>query len=947
MAATINTNTITNLPEVWASDDSREQKYQFRSIERTGYLTVTELVRDFLADAANEAALTIVNVAITETHMSTYAQRTAAGIENFIQYTQVDPTQPKFLSQRIRKITSMGAGYNVDDELVHYVVGARANVKIKVTSVDTDGVKGITGFTVLNSGEYNTSVNPMGTNKLFEFRRRVNPKATMTLNKDYSYEEDTAGNDFYFQSRHEGNGWPKIGGVGGLHQEGPTVVPSYKGPILSTATAAASLPTMIWSLSFGWDRSQTSGSVQTLGPDINQPPGRGGPSDLKSLSVYTFTSSVAQSTTALASGSGTRWPVDGIWANIKPQNNSQIFPGSEILLKPGFANAESYIPPGTIITKVDEIEVVDGLIATSSGSPVSYQFYEKTGKYIYMTLSGNVKIDKGDAFYTRGNGALFSDNTTTGDTAEIFQVVCEATERIDPLAAGRAQVSATLQTLNGTSVRLTNITHGKTAWAPTIFEGALITSGAGIDLGGATVANVANIQYSMTAGQTTANIVTDIPLPTSLNAAVNKTLTFDLPTGQPWRLAFMANGKQTLAVAVGTAVQLRNDANVKVARIADYTGGINDITGYVGDVPSKVTLSTTDKFTSSAGSIGGPTDNTTIINGKTGYPKTGGNILTITTMTPTDTVYPGYYLDMSTIGGALNGQAIKGTQIKEQILPLATGEKLNNVGRYYVTKNYVTAATIAYTSTTWAKVIDRDIDSSNLSEGFINRSVRVSQYPEAYPLSYYVTFAKQGMFFGVWEGSWSIMQKSRKRQINEGDAWFNWFIVQRPVNRKTGMVRTSGQSPVFCINSVGYKYWKFIVRERDVMHPTQGDAETFYYATDELTGNVTTISTPFRTPADQHTEDSHALLNTTAQIALTEDSKYLVSFLYNLTTPRFRYSDELDLIGQTAADVAMASSDVKITAYNEPTQRVYKSLAANLPYNAGLRICVLKDIYVS
>jgi hypothetical protein len=53
------------------------------------------------------------------------------------------------------------------------------------------------------------------------------------------------------------------------------------------------------------------------------------------------------------------------------------------------------------------------------------------------------------------------------------------------------------------------------------------------------------------------------------------------------------------------------------------------------------------------------------------------------------------------------------------------------------------------------------------------------------------------------------------------------------------------------------------------------------------------------------------------------------------------------MIGQTAADVSMASSDVKITAYGEAKQRVYKSLGANLPYNAGLRISVLKDIYTA
>lgn len=947
MAATINTNTITNLPPVWASDDSREMLYQFRSIERTGYLTVTELVRDFLGDAQNEGALTIVNVAITETHMSTFTSREQYGINKFVQYTQVDPTQPKFLAQRIRIIDNAGAGYAVGDELIHYIDGARANVKVKVTAVDTAGLKGITGFEVMDSGDYNTTVNPMAAGKKIEFRRRLNPKGQMTTQLDYSYEKDSDNKLFFFQSRHEGNGWvlSPVGPTGTL-KEGPNVVASYKGPVTNAiGTTGTPNPQSVnpYFQSFGYTTGQSSASG--AGPNNDNPIGRGGPGDLKSLTIYTGPFPL---TASVLAGAGTRWPVDGIWANISPFNNEQIFPGSEIMLKPGFANAESYIPPGTIVTKVDEIEVVAGVIFTSSGSPAAYTFYETTSKFIYMVTSNPVKIDKGDAFYVRGNGVTFSDTITNNDTAEIFQVIAEATERIDPLATGRAQVTANVVLLDGNKVSLANIRHGKTAWAPTVFESAVIGHHGGIDMLGATVASVANITYSMTAGGTVANIVTDQPLPTTLNGHPNKVLTFDLPNSQPWRIAFKANGKQTLAMAVGTAVQLRDDANVKIARVADYTGAINDITGYVGDVPSRVTLSSTagEKFSATAGSIGGPVIPTLTSIGGVNYPDTGANILLISNMPITEKVVPGYYLDINTVTGTFNGSQRKNTYILEQLLPLKTGEILGNKGRYYISQEYVSAAAVAFTTTNWAKVIDRDIDTSVLSEGFINRSLRVAQYPEAYPLSYYVTFAKSGIFLGMWEGSWSIMQKSRKRQINEGDAWFNWILVQRPVHRKTGMVRTGGQSPVFCVNSVGYKYWKFIVRERDVMHPTQGDAETFYYATNDITGNVEIRRTPFRVPADAHTEDSHALLNTTHQIALTEDSKYLVSFLYNLTTPRFRYSDELDLIGQTAADVSMASSDVKITAYGEPKQRVYKSLAANLPYNAGLRVCVLKDIYI-
>ena len=206
------------------------------------------------------------------------------------------------------------------------------------------------------------------------------------------------------------------------------------------------------------------------------------------------------------------------------------------------------------------------------------------------------------------------------------------------------------------------------------------------------------------------------------------------------------------------------------------------------------------------------------------------------------------------------------------------------------------------------------------------------------------------MFFGLSEGNWSVAQKSLKNFIDQNDNWFNWFLIQRPVDRITGRVLTTGRAPVFCLNSVAYKYWKFIVRESDALHPTQGDPEQLSEYLNIPSNanlqeaNVRVQVTPFRVPADQHTDDSHAILNTTYQIALTEDSKYLISFLHNLTTPRFRYSEELDLLGQTSADVCMAGNDISITAYNESTARTYKALPANKPYNTGMRICVLKSM---
>jgi hypothetical protein len=229
------------------------------------------------------------------------------------------------------------------------------------------------------------------------------------------------------------------------------------------------------------------------------------------------------------------------------------------------------------------------------------------------------------------------------------------------------------------------------------------------------------------------------------------------------------------------------------------------------------------------------------------------------------------------------------------------------------------------------------------TQGFINRAARVGSHPAAYPFNYALTMTDRGIFWGVWEGTWSTMQKTKAIGAN-GDSFFNWFLVQRPVNRNTGKVLTKGRAPVFCINSVGYQYWKFIVREEDVLHPSAGDPENKRQRWIFANSTITSDNVPYRVPADTNTQDSFAILNTANQVALTEDSKYLVSFLHNLSTPRFRYSEELDMIGQTSADVCMAGTDVSIAAYSESGARTYRALPANNPYNTGLRIAVLRDI---
>jgi hypothetical protein len=166
---------------------------------------------------------------------------------------------------------------------------------------------------------------------------------------------------------------------------------------------------------------------------------------------------------------------------------------------------------------------------------------------------------------------------------------------------------------------------------------------------------------------------------------------------------------------------------------------------------------------------------------------------------------------------------------------------------------------------------------------------------------------------GIWEGNWS----TQRAADTLGSNYFNWLLVQKPVNRITGVPLTTGKAPVVHVNSVNYKYWKQIVREADVLHPS------------------------VRQSADSHTLDSHALFNTQNQVALTEDRTYLLTFPHNLTTPRFRYTEELDMIGITSADVVMSGQWVQFSTYGETGPRNYIAMAPGGAYNTGLRIAVL------
>lgn len=222
----------------------------------------------------------------------------------------------------------------------------------------------------------------------------------------------------------------------------------------------------------------------------------------------------------------------------------------------------------------------------------------------------------------------------------------------------------------------------------------------------------------------------------------------------------------------------------------------------------------------------------------------------------------------------------------------------------------------------------------NPLEGMINRSTRmwigltISQettgttapaetqpaYPGAdkdvsasFPMSYYLAISPRGIFLSIWEGA--------STDVNSD--YYSWLLVQRPVQRDTGAVVTTGKAPLFCVNSVGGKINRFVVRENDVVQ-----------ATDPISAVVDTA-------------DATAIINDKKQVGVAEDNQYIVNYPSRLTTPRYAYTYELDMIGYAAANVISGTTQVPQKLYGEQTDRQYIGLQANIKGGNGMRIVAL------
>lgn len=250
-------------------------------------------------------------------------------------------------------------------------------------------------------------------------------------------------------------------------------------------------------------------------------------------------------------------------------------------------------------------------------------------------------------------------------------------------------------------------------------------------------------------------------------------------------------------------------------------------------------------------------------------------------------------------------------------LNIATPVQIDTAGNVSQVLSGASATVTDYAGACGAQNPALFANQADMTTGFFNRAPRIQQTTpqggtkgyyssNSYPISYYLVCSPRGFALAMWEEG-----------MDDIVATQSWVVVQRPVDRVTGTVLTTGKAPLFCVNSVGGLYWKFTVRESDINRPTT------------------------RAQADANTADNTGVINSHQQIAIDEAGKYIINFPCRLNTQRYAYTQEMDLLGYTSADVVSQFTAVPVTVYGETSARSYQSLFANGANDTNVRILFL------
>ena len=267
--------------------------------------------------------------------------------------------------------------------------------------------------------------------------------------------------------------------------------------------------------------------------------------------------------------------------------------------------------------------------------------------------------------------------------------------------------------------------------------------------------------------------------------------------------------------------------------------------------------------------------------------------------------------------------------------------------------NLVTREPVGNLAETWTGSNGAAPLATDFNQYWLNRTSTATGFEGAYPMSYLLTLTNRGVFLAVWEGSQEEVPQAlagpfaadnpNPDPYGYGNSPLRWFLIQRPVDRLTGHVRGGGalresndpadeksRCPVIAVAGYGNppKYRKMVVRETDVPVPSR------------------------KRLADVQTEDQPAMLSPYQQQSLTENGEFIVTFLNSINTSRFRYADELDMLGTVSARVVGPGTSITVRVYDEtddqgnPIYRQYTSLYATERYGSGMRVMVLTRVGV-
>jgi hypothetical protein len=224
---------------------------------------------------------------------------------------------------------------------------------------------------------------------------------------------------------------------------------------------------------------------------------------------------------------------------------------------------------------------------------------------------------------------------------------------------------------------------------------------------------------------------------------------------------------------------------------------------------------------------------------------------------------------------------------------------------------------------------------------YINRQGTDVVNEESIPLTYALSTTDHGVAFMMWT----------EARDNTGDR-FHWWTVQRMVDKDTGQTILGnetpgvvGKSPLFCVFSMAGGGDLASSLGDDIQGPDLLDAfdDVYYFVVRE--SDVHTPTVPVTACFD--TNDSSRIINVMQQVSISENNDLTMNMIKGLSTQRYSYPHELDMITYISADVVSQFAEVEVNVYNEmngndPHKRVYKALKANRRDNKGMRLMFLK-----